>query len=202
MLKQTQEKKEKVVFGLRDAVDLYKAVMVGKNVYLNYSGKVRPHYEKMHHKYFERDYAPFEEGNDFGVPVRKQAETLWVSDRPFAIVLKESITNQLGIQDNVFHYVTFRKKPIHKWSESINVPKYRGKQGIYLPFTILEHMKKNMVLRNAYLVVIFGDDGRIYRIKTGELTDYFIKTIKEKMYINEWGVLSTGISLELFEEVK
>lgn len=201
MLKQTQEKK--VIFGLRDAVDLYKAIMARNNVHLNYAGKVRPYYEKMHHKYFERDYAPFEKENDFGVPIRKQAETLWISDRPFAIVLKESIINQLGIEDNVFHYVTFRKKPIHRWSESINVPKYRGKPGIYLPFTVLEHMKKNMVLRNAYLVVVFGGDGgRIYRIKTGELTDYFIKTIKEKMYINEYGVLNTGISMDLFEEIK
>lgn len=194
-------KEERVIQGLRDAVNLYKITMMENKTYLDYAGKVRPKYEKMHHKYFERDYLAFEEGNEFNVPIRKQVETLWISDRPFSIVLREKITNQLGIEDTVFHYVIFRKKPIYKWSEFINIPKYRGKPGIYLPFAVLDHMRKNMVLRHAWFVVVFGD-GRIYRMKTGGLTDYYMKTIKQKMCINEYGVLQTGIPLELFEEIK
>lgn len=194
-------KMENTISNLREAVTLYRTVMLVSDIYLDQAGIVRPIYEKMDAKYFEREYEAFEAGNEFQMPVRKQAETLWISDRPFAIVLKEEVKNALGMDDYAFHYLVYRKKPIIKWSETINVPKYRSKPGIYLPFAVLKHMQRNMVLRNSFLVAVFAD-GRIYRAKTGDIADYFIKTIREKMFINEYGVLTTGISMDLFQEVK
>lgn len=182
-----------MVTNLRQAVSYFTSKMLDKDTYLAYSGKVKAVYDKMDAKYFLKEYQAFEEGNDYGnMPVRKQAETLWISDRPFAIALRHDIKNGLGIDDSEFYYVFFRKRLSFRWSSTFNnLNRYKGSGGIYLPFAVLKHIEKNKVQKITKLVLVLGD-GRIF-VSTYEKVTRFYFSFNMPLMINEWGVTVTPV---------
>jgi hypothetical protein len=174
------------------------------------AGKVKPVVEIMDKKYYEKEYEAYEKGNDHRVLVRKQENNTrynWenpskddTTSKPISIILgKEIKKNGLGIEDEYYFYVIFRKKTLDSWSRSLDIKKYIRTPGIYIPFSILKHIDNQKVKEVSELCLVLGD-GRIYTIPSRDLFKYFFKH-KMPLLINAYGQMMTAAPLEIFNRM-
>jgi hypothetical protein len=165
-------------------------------------GIVPPVFEEMdNYAHYEREMDIGDPDNKFGMLVRKQIYQNKKKDRPVSVILKKEIEkNGLGLEDEYYYYIIYRKGLLNTWGNALGLKKYQRALGFYLPFSIMKHIDESKVKFRAELVLVLGD-GRIYTVKAEDLFRYFFK-IKMALIINAWSQCVTGIPINDGEVMK
>ena len=182
---------------LREAVAHFHNLFVQKDNYmsqLHEAGFIKPKYEALPAKYFLREYEVVDKGNDYALHIQKQSDGKRYYF-PNAFILREAVAqNALGMPDNHYYVIIFRKKWLNSWGR--NLGNLEG-QGINLPGRILEYVDNNKMTNQSELVLILGNKD-IYTVNMDTVWKYYNK-MKVPLFVNQFSQLVSGLPKDLFK---
>ena len=164
------------------------------------AGEVKPKYELLDNRYYERDYPMNDKTSEYSILVKKQEVIEGTrSENPVAAVLRKEILSPFGFVDDYYFYIIQRKKFTKYWNKNLEIKGYeRGKEGIQIPFAILKHIDRNNAEKLSELDIVL-EDGSIYFAPASVLFEFF-RDKKMPIYINAYATMMTGFPKELFKE--
>ena len=182
---------------LREAASFFHNSVVEDKV-LKQAGLIKPRYENLSRKYYNRDHSAGDDSNEYNMYIQKQLPK--GDSRPnIAIVLKEDTVSPLGSPDYHYYVVIYRKKWLNRWSDTLDKPKYSNQLGIYLPIRILDYLEDNGIIQQSELVLVLPDCS-IHKAPCNLVHDFIYKKLNRAAFVNAYSQVCSAVAKEIFDQ--